>query len=213
MNILISYGILACKEHVELKKLLDLLFNTIDKDQSEIVLLLDENNTTEEVQEVVSEFINKQDFDNFNVFHRSLNNNFSEQKNYLNSKCVGKYIFQIDADELLTAEFITYLPKILNTNPNVDLFYIPRINIVDNISREYILSQGWRVNELGHINSPDYQSRLYRNNSDIHWENKVHETIKGHKSYHSLPNIPLFCILHYKTFEKQKTQNDFYNQL
>lgn len=213
MNILISYGILACNEHVELKKLLELLFNTIDKEQSEIVLLLDENNTTEEVQEVVSEFINNKNFNGFNVFHKPLNNNFSEQKNYLNSKCKGKYIFQIDADELLTEEFIVYLPKILNTNPSVDLFYIPRINIVEGVTSEYVRLQGWRMNELGHINPPDYQSRLYRNNSDIHWENKVHETIKGHKSYHNLPNIPIFCILHYKVFEKQKRQNEFYSQI
>ena len=36
------------------------------------------------------------------VYKRKLNGSYSNQKNYLNSKCTKNYIFQIDADELPT---------------------------------------------------------------------------------------------------------------
>lgn len=209
-DLFISYGILACNEHVELKKLLKLLVNAIDENNSEIVLLLDENNTTDQVQEVVNEFtINE----NFNLYYNPLNNDFSAQKNHLNSKCKGKYILQLDADELLEIELIQYLPKLLETNPDIDLFYLPRKNIVDGITEEYIKKNHWHINENGYINFPDYQSRLFKNKENIYWEYKVHERITGFETYHYLPEIPLFCIYHHKNIEKQIKQNDFYSKL
>ena len=207
MNIKISYAITACNELHELKKLLDVLLSNITSN-SEIQILLDEYNSTQEIKNFL--IAAKELHSCIYVHEYQLNNDFAAFKNYLNSKCNGEFIFQIDADEYPHQEFIKILPNILDANPNIDLYKIARINIVDGITKEYIQSMGWNINYKNWINFPDSQSRIYRNNNQIKWVGKVHEIITGHTSYSNLPEREEYCLYHIKTFEKQKKQNKLY---
>jgi hypothetical protein len=54
---------------------------------------------------------------------------------------------------------------------------------------------------------------LYRNSSDIKWVGKVHEQIQGFKQFTLLPEADELSLLHYKTIEKQRKQNQFYETL
>jgi glycosyltransferase involved in cell wall biosynthesis len=137
---------------------------------------------------------------------------FADWKNLLTANCTGDFIFQIDADEYLPGEFIDLLHQILEANPEVDLYYVPRINTVSGLTEEHIQKWGWRV-QNGRVNWPDYQSRIYRNSPEIKWRNAVHEVIEGHKHFTVLPAVDELALIHPKTIEKQEKQNNFYNTL
>jgi hypothetical protein len=114
---------------------------------------------------------------------------------------------------MLTEEFINQLPDILETNSNVEMFRVPRVNTVEGITQQHIQQWRWNVNENGWVNWPDYQDRILKNKEEIKWERPVHEIITGYKTVSELPDDPLFALIHEKTIEKQEKQNQLYNTI
>ena len=198
----ISYAITACNEHVELDRLLNQLSSSI-RDEDEIVVQMDIT-ATDEVKAVVNKY------KLMNYFH-PLNKDFATFKNNLKGICTKDYIFQIDADEYLSEELLSYLPAILEDNSKVEMFSIPRINTVEGLTQEHIKQWGWRVDERGWVNYPDYQNRILKNKPEIHWVNKVHEKIIGAMTTTEIP--PGLDLIHPKTIEKQEKQNNYYNTI
>ena len=201
----ISFAIPVCNEDKELDRLLTQLHSFIQP-QDEIVIQCDEGNTTPDVYKVLDKHAQY-----IKVVHFPLKNNFAAFKNNLKRNCTGDWIFQIDADEYLNKELIESLHEILKFNPTVDLFLVPRINTVEGLTQEHILKWGWRVNENGWVNFPDYQTRILQNSPKINWASKVHEVLMGHSNYTLLPED--YCLIHPKTIERQERQNNFYNLL
>jgi glycosyltransferase involved in cell wall biosynthesis len=198
----ISYAITACNEHVELDRLLSQLTEHI-RPEDEIVVQMDIT-ATDEVKAVVNKY------KLMNYFH-PLNKDFATFKNNLKGLCTKDYIFQIDADEYLSEELLVYLPAILEDNSSVEMFSIPRINTVEGLTQEHIKQWGWRVDERGWVNYPDYQNRILKNKPEIHWVNKVHEKIIGAMITTEIP--PGLDLIHPKTIEKQEKQNNYYNTI
>ena len=102
---------------------------------------------------------------------------------------------------------------ILQDNPTVDLFLVPRINKVNGLTDEHIKKWGWRVDERGYVNFPDFQTRILQNSPKINWVSKVHEVLTGHTNYTMLPAQEEYCLVHIKNIERQEKQNNFYNTL
>ena len=202
---MISLAITVCNEHQELETLLDYLQERALSPEYEIVVQIDQDNHTKEVVSVILDRGIKHWF-------YPLNKDFASYKNELTKHCLGEFIFQIDADEIPSLELLTMLPSILESNPEVDVYLVPRINTVSGITEEHIQEWRWRV-EGDRINFPDYQWRIYKNIPTIKWINKVHERLDGFKTYASLPAEDKFCLLHQKTIERQEKQNEFYNTL
>ena len=202
---MISLAITVCNEHQELETLLDYLQERALSPEYEIVVQIDQDNYTEKVLDVILDRGIKHWF-------FPLNKDFATYKNELKKHCSGDFIFQIDADELVAPEMLELLPKILKANPEVDLYYVPRINTVSGITEEHIQKWGWRY-ENERVNWPDYQTRIYRNTPNIKWKNAVHEVIEGHKQFSLLPQLDEMSILHPKTIERQEKQNQFYNTI
>lgn len=149
---------------------------------------------------------------NIKLYQHHLNNDFATHKNFLSEQCTGDYIFQIDADETFHPNLLTYLHDIVDNN-DIDLFLIPRVNVVTGLTDEDIQRWGWQVNENGWVMFPDYQHRLFRNHKDIRWEGKVHERIVGHKTIAPLPAEEEWALYHIKDIERQRKQNDYYSTL
>jgi len=63
------------------------------------------------------------------------------------------------------------------------------------------------------INWCDYQWRIYKNNDNIKWVNKVHERLEGFKTYATLPAEEDWSLYHPKTIQKQEKQNSYYQTL
>ena len=200
----VSYAVTVCNELTEIERLLPQLI-TQKHSEDEIVVLYDNNGTKEVFDYLQSVEGIKLVWDNFD-------GHFADWKNKLSSLCTGDFIFQIDADEYLPDEFIELLHQILEANPEVDLYYVPRINTVNGLTEEHIQKWGWRVKN-GRVNYPDYQTRIYRNNSDIKWRNKVHEVIEGYKHFTVLPEVDVLSLIHPKTIERQEKQNAYYETL
>lgn len=204
----ISYGITICNETEEIKKLLPLLIKNKEQND-EVVILFDEKNGDKEVLDYLLPF-NK--LPNVQTWRKiDWNNNFGEWKNALNEYCSGDYIFQLDADELITEELIINLKKIISLNTEVDLFYLPRINMVDGITESHIKTWRWVQDEKGRINFPDFQGRIYK--KGMKWSGNVHEKIVGAKYYSFLPLEDVYCLKHYKKIERQEKQNELYSKL
>jgi hypothetical protein len=199
----ISYAITACNEHEELERLL-LLLDLHIQHEDEIVVQLD-TSATDEVREVLENFAIK-------VIEFPLNNDFASFKNNLSEHCDRDYIFQIDADEFPKVELLLNLPSILESNIDTDVFLVPRINTVEGLTPEHIQKWGWKV-ENDRVNFPDYQWRIWKNNGNITWKNKVHEVLQGYNSLTDFPPIDELCLIHPKTIDRQEKQNNYYNTL
>lgn len=203
----ISYAITVCNELEEVKRLVNFLILT-KRREDEIVILFDEKNGTDEVFDYIESQVGECE-----VFCEKFEGHFSDWKNLLTSHCTGKYIFQIDADELPTEDLIVNLPYILEVNQDVDVLRVPRVNTVEGLTVEHIQKWGWNVNENGWVNWPDYQWRIYKNIPEIKWKNKVHEVLVGYKTLSHLPSQEVYSIYHPKTINKQEKQNNYYSTL
>ena len=203
----ISYAICVCDEYKELDTLLNFLTQVKDT-EDEIVILVDGTKTCKEVTSVLNKYTE------LRIIHRDFNNDFAKHKNFLNSKCRGDYIFNIDADEVPTEDLIKYIKSRIDiTKP--DLIYVPRINICLGQTKEFLKRWKFQTNDLGWVNWPDYQGRVYRNSKLIYWESTVHEKIGGPecRTLEGCDATPTLSLIHIKTVQKQNSQNEFYDTL
>ena len=198
----ISYAITVCNEIKEVTNLLNFLQLHIRK-EDEIVVQYDKDNATKDVKDYLKLM---EKLHNYKIISFPLNKDFASFKNNLKSHCSKEYIFQIDADEIPHEALIEYLPQILDTNP-VDVVFIPRVNTVKGITDHHIFKWGWRVNEKGWVNFPDYQLRLYKKTDEIEWKNKVNETLTGYTTFQIFQqkNIGHYIIIKILKDKKNKT--------
>lgn len=207
----ISYAVTVCDEFIEIQQLLAFLLQN-KRVQDEIVVLVDltKNEPTSELLGYLHKLSSN---DKITLVEDNFDGHFANWKNKLSSLCKGDYIFNIDADELPNPYLIQYLPTIIENNPEVDFYWVPRENFVEGITQEHIQRWRWNLDNQNRINFPDKQGRIYKNSPDIKWQNKVHEVLIGYKQYSSLPEVTEFSINHTKTIQKQEKQNNYYNTL
>ena len=207
LNLKISYSILTHNETDSLEKLLR-FFIKWKQPQDEIVIL-DDHSDNEKTKQILDFYVSTHDI----VFEqRNLLGDYSGQKNYLKSMCSGDYSFNLDADEMISRWLIKNIHGILEDNA-IDLIYLPRINTVEGLTEQHIRQWGWKVNQDGWVNFPDWQGRVFKNRPNIKWEKPVHEMITGFQTYSHLPTEKPFCMLHYKTIDKQEKQNKKYKEI
>lgn len=205
----ISYAITACNEHEELKRLIEQIL-LHKRSEDEVVVQVDQDRVTEEVIETLKAY----SADIANIIKFPLSKDFAKFKNNIKEYCKKDYVFFIDADEYFSDNLIDSLPEVLQENPEVDLFSVPRVNTVDGLTEEYVKQWRWVLDEEGRVNFPDYQNRIIRNVSNIKWVNKVHEKIDGHRTSCVFPNNDEnWCLYHPKKIQRQISQNDFYSTL
>lgn len=203
----ISYAITVCNELEEVKRLIDFL-QQHKRPKDEICVLLDKPKAS---QELIDQLYRYSSSDWITLKESTFQGHFAEWKNELNRMCSGDYIFQIDADEIPNNNLIENIHAILENN--VDIILIPRVNTVHNITLQHLQMWGWKQNEKGWIQWPDYQWRIYKNTPEIQWKNKLHETLDGYKTYATLPELEEYALYHPKTIDKQEKQNNYYISL
>tara|TARA_Y100001937_G_scaffold126224_1_gene194984 strand:- start:470 stop:1090 length:621 start_codon:yes stop_codon:yes gene_type:complete len=204
----ISYSILTHNETESLEKLIDFLVT--HKDEEDEIVILDDYSDNKDTIKILDNSVGVYDI---KFEQRKLMGDFAGQKNHLKNMCTGDYIFNLDADELPTQTLIENIKPILESNPTIDLFWVPRINTVEGITEEHIKKWRWQVNSEGWVNFPDYQGRIWRNRPNIMWKNKVHEVLTGYKEHTYLPAEETFCFYHPKDIDRQEKQNQFYEEI
>ena len=208
MTPLISFAITTHNEGEYIRDLFDQLVPHCEQTGDEIVVV-DDNSTDPFTLNLLYDYADR---NIIQLYSHELNHDFGAHKNFLNSKCNGKYIFQVDADEKFNLNLLTYLHDIIDNN-DIDLYMIPRVNVVNGLTDEDIRRWGWRINNKGWVMFPDYQTRLYKNIPEIKWEGKVHERIVGYKTTAPLPEEEEWCLYHIKDIDRQRKQNDYYDTI
>ena len=195
-------------EDESLQKLLEFLVKYKDE-EDEIVILDDysDNPKTIEILDVMTS-MHEMTFE-----QRHLLKDYAGQKNYLKNMCTGDYIFNLDADELPHKSLIKNIKSILESNPTIDLYWVPRVNTVEGLTPEHVSKWRWVVNLDGWVNWPDYQGRIWRNRPNIMWKNPVHEVLVGYKEHTQLPAEEEFSFYHPKKIDRQEKQNKFYDTI
>jgi glycosyltransferase involved in cell wall biosynthesis len=214
----ISYLITCHNESLELLELIEKLKSHIhfNAPNDEVVILDDfsDNPDTKNILDKAKTY-------GFSVVQHALSKNFAEHKNYGSKRCVGDYIVQLDADEYLWPSFLTNMKELLESNPAVELYRVPRVNIVRGATPQDAVMWGWDLGTIPEYfgdapivnwNHGDYQSRIYKNSLKIQWHKPLHETISGAEFVSQLPKEVEWSIIHDKTIQRQISQNKFYNQ-
>lgn len=207
----ITYAITVCNELEEITNLINFLKPRIESDD-EILIQYDSDSATQAVTDylrILSQLHNT----NIKVIGFPLNNDFASYKNNLKNHAQGMFIFQIDADEIPSEYLVNNMRDLLDSNKDVDLFFVPRVNTVKGLTGAHIQKWGWKVNDNGWVNWPDYQTRLYRRTSEIEWQGKVHERIVGYNTLTILPQQEEYCLYHVKEIERQEKQNAYYDTI
>jgi hypothetical protein len=207
-NLKITYAIPVCNEFVEIQRLINFLLSK-KQQNDDIVVLYDEKNGSTEVFSFLQTLSNV----DIKVYKTPFNGSFSCLKNNLKIRCTGDYIFFVDADELLDVWLIDNIKNILASNPQIDLYTVPRVNIIKNYTQADVQRYNWRVDSNGWFDFPDYQMRIIKNNKNIFWKNDIHEVLVGFKNPAALPAEEKFSIHHVKDIKRQRKQNSFYDSL
>lgn len=209
----ISWCVCCWNEHSELSLLLKKLMKFLGEDD-EIVIQGDQGKVTDEVTSVIRGALKDS---RVKYLEFPLNKDFASFKNNAFKHCEKDYIFLCDPDEIPHPKMLQYLKALLFENSDVQMFRIPRINIVQGLTPDYSKSQGWNVQkikvpkldydskeilalygirerdawkgelEIEVVNPFDWQSRLFKNHIGICYQNKVHEVLKGYKVQSQLP--------------------------
>ena len=189
-------------------KLID--FINEHKDEEDEIVILDDYSDNEDTKKILDATVSIYEI---KFEQRHLFEDFAGQKNYLRKMCTGDYIFNIDADEIPNKYLIKNIKIILEANPTIDLYWVPRVNTVEGLTENHIGMWNWRVNKKGQVNWPDWQGRIWKNRTNIRWTNEVHEVLEGYNEYSHFPEEEKFCLYHHKTIEKQEKQNNFYSTI
>jgi glycosyltransferase involved in cell wall biosynthesis len=206
----ISFAITVCNEYLEIKRLLELI-TPYQKENDEIVILLDKSNSN---TETLNYLYALKDNNSIKLHIGEFNGDFSEWKNNLISYCSKEYIFNLDADETVSEILLENLHNIINLNPTCEAYWLPRENYVEGITENHLKAWGWRMDNKKRIQYPDPQLRLFRNNpSKIRWVGKIHEKIEGYSTISSFPYSEEYSIFHYKDIQKQEKQNNYYSKI
>ena len=188
----------------------------VDKLDSDEVIIIDDMSTNIETLRLLNEFNSPSQ--GYYVYKHPLNYDYGSHKNYGIEKCSGDYIIAIDGDELLPETLLgESLHELIESNPDIEAYAVPRINDFRGVLPEDVVKWGWRLDNSPtynrpRVNFPDFQWRIFKNIPSIRFRRKLHEKIEGYKRYSFLPAAEEYAIYHDKTIETQRITNERYNQ-
>lgn len=212
----VSYLITCSTETDTLTRLLQTV--QAAKGDDEIIILMDKQHVDEqnETHAIVGAFHH---WAGGRLLIHPLDNNYGGHKNFGIENCVGDFIFQIDGDELPSEALLgENLHAILDSNPTLEAFAVPRINDFRGVTPNHAAQWGWRLTESPTykrpvVNWPDYQFRIFkREYPRINFLRRLHEKIEGYDSFVRLPPEEEYALYHDKTIETQVKTNLRYNE-
>jgi len=220
----ISYLITCCNEKDTLKRLLEVIGTLVKNSDDEVVVVIDSDvKDNMETTQLLADFAGQMPYEivekkTCKIIMHGLNNDYGSHKNFGVEKCSGDWIIQLDGDEMpptsLTGE---NLHTLIESNPTVEAYAVPRINDFRGVTEEHAKPWGWRLTisttlNRPIVNFPDYQLRLFKNIPAIRFKKRLHERIDGFKTFATLPADEEYAIYHDKTIEAQISTNIRYNK-
>ena len=205
----ISYVILTKNEGKQLKPVFKLLSKYMANNEC---IILDDFSDDLETQKILEELRQKK---SFSIYQSKLAGDYSAHRNSVFEFCKGEYIVSIDGDEIPSEFLLRNLPEVLKANPEIELYWVPRINNFTGVTPEYAKQWGWDINNPNkwiNWNNGDYQTRIFKNLPHIRWKGRLHERINGNRTYVFLPKEEDYAFVHNKSIEQQLETNLRYNK-
>lgn len=152
----ISFAICTKNEGEYINQLLSRLAKHIQYDRSGTefdIIILDDYSTDPATIDIL-DFFGTESLIKIKLYHHALQNDFASHKNYLIEKCLENsntpdhFILQLDADEFVEDAFLNALPNVLIENPEVDAYWIPRVNTVDGLEHKHIAQYLWTIDKI-----------------------------------------------------------------
>lgn len=214
----ISYLVTVHNETDTLERLLARLDSFLRGTCDEVVII-DDFSDNPKTQEIIQAFLKQHPETHVKVSQHALDKNYGAHKNHGNSLCKNEWIFQIDGDEIPNETLLCNIKDIIETNPDIELYFVPRVNDFRGVTEADAKKWGWRLTPCPEyegrpiVNWPDYQGRIYKNApARIKWDCRLHEKIEGHSKYSALPAEVDLTLYHDKTIETQLKTNTRYNE-
>lgn len=173
-------GVIICYNE---EKVIRKALECLKKFTDEIIVF--DSFSTDGTMEILKEFgckVYQHEFDN----HR-------DQKNRAIEKCTKDWVFLLDSDEYLEDKLIANIPALINNTDGVDCIGMPRKNYLDGD---------------GPLGYPDVQTRLFKNYCR-HFGHPFHHMTNGNSKKHVITR-DYGAIMHEKTWDRQKGQNQLY---
>jgi len=203
----LTYAVEVCTESRELEALLHFLVRVRDQGD-EIHVLVDSSKVPFEVERVLKQFEA-----HISTDRRWFDGDFSAHRNFHITKCTGEYIFMIDADEIPQEHLIKGIKGAIEAT-GAELVYVPRMNLCPGYTDEWARGHKFTINEVGWINWPDMQGRIFKRDPDrIRWAKTLHEKVEGSAKTIGLEANPKNGLWHIKTVIKQDDQGRYYDSL
>ena len=192
----LTYAICVCNESKDLYSLVSFLLKVKDP-EDDINVLVDTEHVTSAVLRVIDHFEGS-----ISVCRRAFDGKFATHRNWHFSQCSGDYIFYIDPDEMPQELLIQNLKRVISET-RADLICVPRINIHPGSTQEWLERYKFQVNDMGWINWPDMQARLFRRCPEIKMTQELHERFEGAEKVIQIQATPKLALWHIKSVEKQ----------
>lgn len=128
------------------------------KELADEIIIVD-NSSSDKTVQIAKKYTDK-------IFTRPNNPMLNSNKNFGFSKAKGEWILNLDHDEVVTRELGEEIRSVINSESEVNGYFLPRKNI---IFGKWIRYTGWY---------PDYQLRLFKNGKGKFEEKHVHELLR-----------------------------------
>jgi glycosyltransferase involved in cell wall biosynthesis len=148
-------SVLVCTHNEDdyIRQLLTKLTSFIQQDKSGVeweIVVIDDESTNLETVNVLNEFAEQ----NLIQLHsHKFMGHYADHKNFANKQCTGDWILNLDADEYVTDDFLGFIPLIIDNNPTVDAYAVPRLNTVDGLTLDHVRKWGWIITQMEELRS------------------------------------------------------------
>ena len=192
----ISFLVTVHNEDTDLDILLEQLVEYKLSNEEDEIVVLDDYSDNPKTEAVIKKYI-----DHIRYEKHHLNKNFGAHKQYGNELCNGDFIFQIDSDEYFTETLLVGLKGLVEQNPEVDLYLIPRINIIRGLTEERARPWGWEISKIDGITNTstfltDDEEYLFLKKYDFITDEAILNSIKVEVGYN-------FPIINWKSGDYQ----------
>ena len=214
----------CCNETDTLQRLLQTIYDSTQYDDThtgdEIVILIDSHHShgddiPKKTSDILCQYTGYPDV-TWNT--HPLNKDYGAHKNYGIENCKGDWIFQIDADEMPPEALLgENLHALIENNPAIEAYAVPRINAWEGLTAEHAKQWGWPLDMSPTYKRlraawPDWQFRIFKNDPRIRFQKRLHERIEGYSAFACLPSEEEWALYHDKTIETQVATNLRYNE-
>jgi glycosyltransferase involved in cell wall biosynthesis len=123
------------------------------------------------------------------LYAHRLNGDFATHKNFMNSKCSGDWILNLDADEWVSEDVLFNLTAVIEHNPDVEAYWFPRVNTVDGLTLSHVQKWNWILTTL-----PGYRAgEMLDSEGEPYKLLKAHNLIISEENGVVTYNKPIVC--------------------